>query len=370
MKVGKLLGLFVAAGVGVATAAAVEWNVVPHDNRDYVTFKNVAEFYHFTGYTQASRTVSLRGEHRSISAQGGSSELYINGVRFFTFFPLREASEGQLISAFDVGKLIEPILRPSRIPNAQRVETVILDSGHGGPDQGASSSWGTEKEFALDVALNARNELLHAGYKVEMTRFTDNGLTLEERVEFANRFPNAVFVSIHFNSGVGGNGIESYALAPEGVVSNAASGEAHASVTDTQPDPGNAQDPQNLALAAAVHAAVLSRLSPYDRGVRHARFKVLRDIRIPALLFEGGFLNDPREGGRIATPQYRQQLGAAIAQGVQSYNTAVNHRASDSSFAVLRGSLPPHAKSITEPLRLEPPAMSASAPVVLSRDDG
>lgn len=358
MNAGKLLGFFIALALIPARAVAAEWNVVKHQGRDYVSFENVAEFYHFGDYSRANRTVSLRGEHRGIRAQADTSELYINGVRFFTHFPLVEQGNAELISAFDVAKILEPILRPSRIANAQRITTVVLDPGHGGTDQGTANRFGSEKEFALDVALIARDQLVRAGFTVELTRSTDTGISLEERVEFANRFPDAVFVSIHFNSGSGGAGIESYALAPEGTASNA-SDEHNASATDTLPDAGNAQDNENIALAAAVHANVFSRVSTFDRGVRHARFKVLRNIRIPALLLEGGFLNDPAEGQRIATAQYRQQLGTAIAQGVQSYTAAVNYRSSNTSFAVVRANLPPHASSITEPLHSEQPVTPA-----------
>ena len=358
MNSGRIVA-FSAAAAAVAVfpllAAATEWRVLRHQGREYVTFANVAEFYHFPEYTHANRTISLRSDRRGIRAQAGTSDLYINGVRFFTLFPLVMQGDESLISAVDVSKLIEPVLRPSRIANAQKVETVVLDPGHGGTDQGTASHWGTEKAFTLDVAMTAREHLLRAGFKVEMTRSDDAGLSLDERVEFANRFPNAVFVSIHFNAGTGGAGVESYALAPEGVPSSVG-GEHHAGATDVQPNAGNAQDGLNVALTAAVHAAVLSRLSTFDRGVRHARFKVLRNVRIPAILLEGGFLNDPAEGQRIATAQYRQQLAAAIAQGVQNYDTAVNYRSSNASFAVVRANLPPHARSITEPLHAHVPA--------------
>ncbi|MDQ6859828.1 MAG: N-acetylmuramoyl-L-alanine amidase [Verrucomicrobiota bacterium] len=335
-----------------AAAAADEWNVIRQQGRDYVSLQNVAEFYRFADYSHANRTISLRGEHRTIRAQVGTSEIFINGVRFFTDFPLLEKADAQLISAIDVGKIIEPVLRPSRITNAEKVETVVLDPGHGGTDNGTSNPYGSEKNFALDVALAAERELTKAGYKVELTRTSDTGISLEDRIAFANRFSRAVFVSIHFNSGSGGAGIESYALAPEGVPSNAGGGgETHATSNETSPNEGNAQDAQNIALAVAVHASVLSRASAFDRGIRHARFKVLRHVKIPALLIEGGFLNDPVEASRIATSQYRQQLGAAIAQGVQTYNAAVNYRAeSNASFAAVRPNLPPHTRSITDPL--------------------
>jgi N-acetylmuramoyl-L-alanine amidase len=340
-----LLGSFASAG---------DWTVIPQRDRSYVTFANVAQFYQFPDYTSGNRTVSLRSEHRVIRAQAGTSEFWINGVRFFANFPLISSGNDDLISVMDVSKIIEPVLRPSRIQKAERIETVVLDPGHGGTDQGASSKWGTEKGFALDVALAARSELIRADYRVEMTRANDVGVSLEDRVNFANRFPRALFVSIHFNSSSGGAGVESYALAPEGVPSNASS-EHHASGAGEERHAGNALDGQNIALTASIHAAVLSRVSAFDRGVRHARFHVLRDIKIPAVLLEGGFISDPAEGQRIATAYYRQQLGSAIAQGIQNYNAAVNYRAGVTNFAVAKTNLPPHSHSITEPLGADKP---------------
>ena len=347
MKAGNLL--FAVAMMQVATALGGEWTVIRQQDRDYVTFANVAQFYQFSEYTRVSSSVSLHSERRRLRAEVGASEIYINGFRFFTDFPISNNGDDAIISAMDVSKIIEPVLRPSRLQKAQKIETVVLDPGHGGTDTGASNHWGNEKAFALDVALTAREELLRAGFKVEMTRNTDVAVSLEDRVAFANRFANALFISIHFNSSGGGSGVESYAMAPDGVPSNASS-ETQVSAADMQWYSGNAHDGQNMALTAAVHAAVLSRLSAFDRGVKHARFHVLRNVKIPGLLFEGGFLSDPSEGQRIATAQYRQQLGTAIAQGVQNYNAAVNYRASGPTFAAARIKLPPHEHSITEPL--------------------
>lgn len=348
-------------------APAEDWNVVRPNNRPYVSFANVAQFYQFPEYTRVSRTVSLRSERRTIRAQAGTSELSINGVRFWTDFPLLSGNDEDLISVMDVSKIIEPVLRPSRIQNSQKVETVVLDPGHGGFDNGASSSWGTEKNLTLDVALIARRELIRAGYRVEMTRATDTFVSLEERVRIANRFPHGVFVSIHFNSSAGGFGVESFALAPEGVTSNMFS-EHHVTSADVARHAGNAQDEHNIALTASIHAMVLSRLAAFDRGVKHARFHVLRDVKIPAVLVEGGFISNPSEGQRISTSSYRQRLGIAIAQGIQNYNAAVNYRTQGANFAVAKLNLPPHTHSITEPLgpdasverRDHPPSISIS----------
>lgn len=336
--------------VAIASAfAAGEWNVVRVGAHDYVSFANVAQFYRFPDFTHANRTVSLRDQHKSLRAQAGTSDLFINGVRFFTDFPIVTNGGEEMISVMDVSKIVEPVLRPNKIVNAQKVETVVLDPGHGGSDQGTSNRWGTEKAYALEVAIAARDQLQRFGYKVELTRSSDVGLGLEERVQFANRFPKAVFVSIHFNSFSGGAGAESYALAAAGVVSNA-SNESHVSASEVQACEGNSQDSQNIALTAAIHATVLARTGTYDRGIRHARFHVLRNIKVPATLVEGGFLSDSREAARIATVEYRQRIGLAIAEGIQNYDNAVNFRGG-ATFATARANLPPHERPITEPLQ-------------------
>ncbi|HWM23455.1 MAG TPA: N-acetylmuramoyl-L-alanine amidase [Chthoniobacterales bacterium] len=355
-----LFSLVLACLASAAVAFGGDWTVIRQRDRSYVTFSNVAQFYQFPDYTRVSRTVSLRSERRAIRAQAGTSELSINGVRFFTNFPLLGSKDDDLISVMDVSKILEPVLRPSRIHKAERIETVVLDPGHGGTDQGASSRWGTEKGFALDVALAARKELIRAGYRVEMTRVNDVGVSLEDRVNFANGFQRAVFVSIHFNSASGGSGVESYALAPEGVPSHASNNGHHTSGAGTERLAGNALDGQNIALTASIHAAVLSGVSTFDRGVRHARFHVLKDIKIPAVLLEAGFISDPAEGQRIATTYYRQRLGVAIAQGIQNYNAAVNYRAGAANFAVAKAKLPPHARSITDPLGTDKPLEPAN----------
>src|SRR5207302_7794473 len=151
-----------------------------------------------------------------------------------------EESNGHLVvSRMDLVKLIEPVMRPSRIRNAEKIDTIVLDPGHGGHDNGATSSWGNEKTFALDVALRLREILTQHGFKVQMTRSTDEFIPLEERVRFANRFPNALFVAIHFNcGGPNASGIETYTLAPPGVPSMAADGPR---ITDLQLCAGNAR---------------------------------------------------------------------------------------------------------------------------------
>ncbi len=136
----------------------------------------------------------------------------------------------------------------------------------------------------------------------------------------------------------------------------------HPSSTETEFLQGNAQDAANIALTAAVHASILSKVSVFDRGVRHARFHVLRDITIPAVLVEAGFLNDRVEGAQIATAAYRQKLGQAMAAAVSNYNRAVHFQTSGPTLVAAASNLPPHSRAITDSLGRPPPASPMPSP--------
>src|SRR5207247_4707452 len=103
-----------------------------------------------------------------------------------------------LLARPDVTKTIEPQLRPHRIPRGGKVETVVLDPGHGGHDRGAVCRYGYEKDFALDVARKLRPLLQAKGLRVIMTREGDYFVPLEVRAQIANAARNSIFVSIHF----------------------------------------------------------------------------------------------------------------------------------------------------------------------------
>lgn len=301
--------------------AAGEWTLIKYEGRDYVTLDNVARFYQLGSVQKAGNDFLLRYGRRSLRGELGSPEFYINTLKFNLSYPIAESGGHLIISRMDLTKVLEPVLRPSRIRNAEKVNTVILDPGHGGHDNGATSIYGNEKSFALDVALRARDMLQAAGFHVYLTRTSDVFVPLEERAQFASRFQNALFISIHFNfGGAAATGIETYTLAPRGVPSMAADGPA---LSDFVPCPGNIRDSENIALACATHAALVYNSKMYDRGIKRARFVVIRDVLIPGVLVEGGFLSNPNDARRIATAGYRQQMAASILQAVQNYRNAV-----------------------------------------------
>jgi N-acetylmuramoyl-L-alanine amidase len=336
------------------SAVAFDWTLIKHDGRDYVPVEDVAKFYSFTKVDFSNDTVNLTGATLRIQGEANARELYLNGLKFILSFPIIKVDDRLLLSRMDLSKLGEPVLRPAKI-SAAPVRTVVLDAGHGGFDQGARGLLGNEKDFALDVVLRARDLLLKAGYNVRLTRSADVFVPLEDRAAFANRQSNSIFVSVHFNSGAREDaaGIETYSLAPRGVPST---NDAIGSLADFQECLGNLRDAENIALATAMHAGLITKLGANDRGIKRARFIVLRDINIPGVLIEGGFLSNAQDRVRVATPIYRQILAEAIVQGVTSYNRALRRGTASEQLMVKRGDNPAQTSpeggaSVWDPLR-------------------
>jgi N-acetylmuramoyl-L-alanine amidase len=304
-------------------AASAQWNITLHEGRRYVPIEDVTTFYKLNPPQIEGNSFTLTGQGRTIRGSAGGREVYINNVKYVLCFDMVSKGGKFLISAMDVTKIIEPVMRPGKIKDATAVRTVILDAGHGGHDSGAKGPMGSEKEAALDIVLRAKKLLEENGYNVRLTRMTDVFIPLEKRPAMANRYPNAIFVSVHLNkSNVGGaSGIETYALAPRGVPSM---DEENLSYSDFKPYPGHQRDSENIALATAMHSSLLRHLRLYDRGIKRARFLVIRDIDIPGVLLEGGFMNHPLDSRQIAGTAYRDAFARAILEGVNRYRSAVS----------------------------------------------
>lgn len=304
---------------------AFDWTLIKYDKRDYIPITDIVNFYRFTQADYSDDAVNLSGATVRMQGKLNSRELYLNSLKFILSYPVIKVDNKLLISRMDLSKLVEPVLRPARIPT---VRTIILDAGHGGSDQGAKSMLGNEKDFALDVVMRARNLLARAGYIVRLTRSADVFIPLEARANFASHQTNSIFISVHFNAGARKDaaGIETYCLAPRGVP---ATNDHFPSLSDFRPCIGNVRDPENIALTTAMHSALITRTSAPDRGIKRARFMVLRNNNIPSVLVEGGFLTAATERKRIASSAYRQLIAQAILQGVQSYNHAAQRENTD-----------------------------------------
>ncbi len=302
--------------------AAGKWDVSTINGVEYVKLSDVWKFYKFTKVNNGRPgCVSYGAANRVVSVRPSRQDFYVNNYRYILSYPVREKGGELLISATDMKKLVDPVLRPKYSPQVGKLTTVVIDPGHGGHDAGAVSSYAREKDCNLAVALKLKNKLEKRGFKVVMTRDSDYFLTLRQRVEIANQTPDSIFVSIHHNSGGrSATGIETFTLAPHGTTSPFARTRRNEDLS------GNNQDSENIALATAVHSRAIKSTKAIDRGIQRARFSVLCTIKRPAILFEGGFVTNAEEGSKISTDAYRDKLADCICEGIVNYGDVVCHR--------------------------------------------
>ncbi len=334
----------------VAWAADGAWQIVKVENRDYVSAQNITDFYGLQGGLRlVDHSLSVGDARASLEFNGNPREVYVNGVKQWLSFPVVVQNGQTLVSRFDLAKTIDPSLRPTMISNLQPFHTVVIDAGHGGQDRGASSAVGYEKNYTLDVIAGLKKALEAKGLKVILTRSNDSYLPLEERAQVANDTGDAIFVSVHFNSetnGTSANGFEVYAMTPRGAAST---GDFTVTADQFKVMPGNDFDDASLALATGVQHSLLGHLPEFDRGVRRARFAVLRLTRAPAILIEGGFLTNAPDGQRINDPAWRQKFSSAIAEGVVSFQGLSEHRHAPKLLAEYRSEQLPLIGTIVDP---------------------
>src|SRR5215467_4086584 len=255
---------FVFASVALPFSIAIDaadWQVIKVNGHDYLSVDNISKFYGLPAEVVPSGAkIQSETANHPLEFVSGSREAMINGARSWLCFPVIEQDGKSLVSRTDLAKTIEPLVRPHRVPDLGKIETVVLDPGHGGHDKGQMSRYGAEKDFALDVARKLRPILQAKGLRVIMTREGDYFVPLEVRAQIANRARDAIFVSIHFNaSGDDPNatGFEIFSFTPRGAPSTS-DGTMAASSINLQP--GSSVDAQSLALSACIYHSVLGQL--------------------------------------------------------------------------------------------------------------
>jgi N-acetylmuramoyl-L-alanine amidase len=293
------------------------------NGREYVRFSEWAKLRGVkVAWLQRDETLQAVSSSFRFEAKVDSSQARINGVELWLCFPVLARNGAIYLSRLDLNATLLPLLSPPRMRTGQKIKTICLDPGHGGKDPGFRVGAIEEQKHTLLLAEEVRRLLTQAGFKVMLTRTSDRFVDLPDRADLARRKKADVFISLHYNATENSRsvqGSEVYCLTPAGAFStNAGRGQG-----DSGGCPGNQSDSFNILLAYHLQAALTRGLSVSDRGVRRARFAVLRETRMPAALVEAGFLSHPAEGRRIIDPNYRRQVAKAILQGLQAYQKAV-----------------------------------------------
>ncbi len=326
-------GLIVACVIWLAAHSesyAFQWETVKHNGLDYVTLRSVRDFYFFDKVKYGG-VITVENAEYILEFRPGSQSCKMNNVLFILSHPFVSHNGRYLLSQTDLVYLLDPVLRPSYIYNARKFNTVVIDAGHGGKDSGSLGPYDNEKVYTLKVARLLRDMLQKRGLQVVMTRDSDVYVSRENRVRIANKHPDAIFISIHFNHSDNSraSGIETFTISPVGV--------PHLG-RDVQPRdfrrvPGNVMGSASIALATCVHVRSLLNLNsgPHhfnvaDRGIKRARFDVLTGIEIPAVLFEGGFLSNGVEARKVHSYAYQQKLAEAMYRAIDIYKNQAAKR--------------------------------------------
>lgn len=191
------------------------------------------------------------------------------------------------------GKTSKVAIRAASLKAKPKSLRVIIDPGHGGRDRGAVWGGVRESDLNLKVALRVEKLLKSRGYSVTMTRRSDVFVGLDQRAGIANRYRDAVFVSIHFNASkyTSVRGAETFYLGKKGRY-----------------------------LATSVQNHLVSGLSVRNRGCQYRKYAVLSQTACPAVLVECGFISNPGERSRCQTAWYQANAAKAIVDGIERYD--------------------------------------------------
>ncbi|MBO5705921.1 MAG: N-acetylmuramoyl-L-alanine amidase [Bacteroidaceae bacterium] len=226
--------------------------------------------------------------------------------------------------------------------------TVVIDPGHGGRDVGAVGRVSREKDINLKVAL-ALGRLIkknYPGIKVVYTRSKDAFVGLDRRAAIANKAKADLFISIHTNSTAAGRkgttaqGTETYTLGMHRAADNLAVAKRENSVITLETDykktyegfdPSSSESyiifelMQDQYMASSVDFARMVQrqfavtAKRVNKGVHQAGFLVLREVSMPSVLIELGFINNRKEEKYLASEWGQKQLAKSIYNAFEAY---------------------------------------------------
>ncbi|MEP6834325.1 MAG: N-acetylmuramoyl-L-alanine amidase [Gemmatimonas sp.] len=228
-----------------------------------------------------------------------------------------------------------------------RHRVVVVDAGHGGPDNGMSGPLGVakkvrEKDITLAVALQLQKALEERNVSVVMTRTRDTLIALHDRGTMANTAKGDLFISVHVNAAnprwnqpATARGFETYFLAEaktedekrvEAMENESIRFETNVPTDKDDPlgfiirDMAQNEHLRESSLLANLVQTQLKAIHPGpNRGIRQAGFSVLVRAFMPAVLVEVGFGSNPAESAYMTNPVRQKELGVAIADAAVAY---------------------------------------------------
>ena len=376
LKINKIIiWMMLAVVLTVAPASAlviegVEQSVITHsmkiNHATYVPLIAVCDAHGIVWeWDSVARTVSLKKNGKTARIQVGSRYIF-SGERVDNLEKPVEMKEGAVLVPLSfteetVREIFEPAVFKKIMPKAvtrvskkerkkeysaraasasavHRIETIVVDPGHGGKDPGAiGKSRIYEKTVVLDVAKRLKKRLVAGGIDVILTRDSDEFIPLPQRAAIANRAKADFFISIHANASRSRklNGVEVYYLSEATDDSARALAIAKNNSIEFKNSKGkkftsilnailwdirlHVNRIESIELAKNICSAISRETGAKNRGARSARFYVLKGAQMPAVLVEMGYISNNREEEKLRTDSYREKVAKAIAKAVFSY---------------------------------------------------
>ena len=350
-----ILALPIFALAGCATQGtyfkidpSLQRSVTTFGGTQYLPLARLCDVYGFDyKIDDIIKTATIEKKGIRIILRAGSSVILVNGeereldrpVEFSggaIFVPLTFAKNQ--IGPFS-GKSGEITRLVPEAPKKFTIKAVVLDPGHGGKDAGAiGRRYHTkEKDMALRLALKIREILESNGIRVIMTRSDDTFIPLERRAQIANNSGADIFVSVHINASRSHflKGFECYYLS-NATDDNARAVEAFENSSLKLGEDARAQHSKVLdktlwdltltenrlesaELASHICDSVDKSLATSNRGIRSARFYVLKYTTIPAVLVEAGYISNRYEETKIKDPVFLDRIAEAVSDGILNY---------------------------------------------------
>ena len=314
-----LIGCLLATAPSISSAQRVE---IQYDGRSYVDLATAGAKLGMKAYwLSGHKTFRLRSQWTNIDIGKGKRILYLNSIPIYLGFPTIESSSRLYMAKADYQHVLQPILTPQAFLEKPKLRRIVIDAGHGGKDGGAKNDAYRlhEKDLTLDVSRRLKSMLERRGYEVVMTRDSDVFIPLERRPQIANRAKGDLFISIHFNaaSRTTAEGYETFALTPQYQASSKYSEPGRG---DSRRYDGNDQDPWNTLLGYHVQRSLVQAMGGTDRGLKRARFLVLKHLDCPGVLLELGFVSNPETARKVRSSSFRQSLAQSLYDGIIQYH--------------------------------------------------
>ena len=313
-KTGKYFFVSIIISFIAANLIAADIRYTKAYGRSYVYLPDVAKYYGMS-YSSNKDKATLLSKYSSLNFTDDKKACYINGIKVDLLFPVINHKSRHCISSMDFFKTIDPVLRHWAL-DKDEPRTIVIDPGHGGKDKGASGRRFHEKNIVLAISQKVAKLLKHIGYKVYLTRNSDVFPSLKKRPAMARQKGADIFISIHANKAASKSvsGIECFAMTPAGAASTYSKKPSYSSF------PGNKNNANNIALCYWIQRSLIKKTKADDRGVRRARFMVLKEASCPSVLIETGFLSNTKEERLLGTEAYQWKIARGIVQGILLYH--------------------------------------------------